>query len=73
MGSVDRRALREGVTVERCVYCGTPLHPSQTVACTKHNDLPALDPGLSMSKYHLWWLERYTRDEILVLARSLTT
>lgn len=73
MGSVDRRALREGVTVERCVYCGTPLHPSQVVACTEHNDLPALDAELAMSKYHRWWLERYTLDEIRVLARSLTT
>ena len=56
----------------RCAYCGQPVRRRIDYTCTDCSDLPQLDPDIQRIRYRQWWLERYTREQILVLAQSWT-
>ena len=54
----------------RCAYCGDPVRRRIDYTCTQHADLPALDPAVRSRRHQAWWLERYTREQILYLAHT---
>lgn len=60
--------------VGHCHYCGSRTK-SGHIACYKHADLPALDPyyieRAKRRRFRSWWLDRYTPEEIVVLACGL--
>ena len=56
----------------RCAYCGDPVRRCCDYTCTDCADLPALDPDIQRIRYRRWWLERYTPEQLLVLAGTWT-
>ena len=54
----------------RCAYCGDPVRRRIDYTCTRHSDLPNLDPDVRRRRLQRWWLERYNQEQLLVLAQT---
>lgn len=58
----------------RCVYCGTQVDGGRPRrVCSKHADLPALDPDWTAWTMRQWWLVRFTGPELAVLTAQFDT